>query len=345
MVTRILYDEEKNQYNKLIKHPVQTWEWGDFQISQGHKVVRLGVFDNRKMISAYSVSFHSLPKVGYTIGTILRGPSVDSEMIINVRKIAVDLKAIFVKFEPDVYQKTFDVNYHPTTISVNMDYPGLKISPKVAFYPYSFVVDLTKPEDTLLSLMHPKTRYNIKIANRYDVKVEEKTTDAGFEIYLKLLFDTTRRQGFYLHSEKYHRDLWSILKKTSIPHIMLASYQGQVLSAFMLFSLKDKLFYPYGASLDIKREVMAPTLLMWECIKFGKSQKLKSFDMWGSLGPEAKEIDQGYGFHRFKQGYGGQLVQFVGTYDLVINENLYKVYNLIDQYRWKFLRFKSKILR
>jgi len=345
MITRILYDEEKQDYDRVVIHPLQTWAWGDFQISQGHRVYRLGVFDNNKIISAYSVSFHALPKVNKTIGTILRGPVVDQEMITNIQKIALDEKAIFVKFEPDVIQKTYNANNEPNNHLVDMDFPNLKISPKVAFYPYSYVVDLTSSEEDLLASMHSKTRYNIKIANRYGVKVEENTTDSGFEIYLKLLFDTTRRQGFYLHSENYHRQLWKTLKDTGIPHIMLASHQGEVISAFMLFTLKDKLFYPYGASLDVHREVMAPTLLMWECVKYGKNLGLKKFDMWGSLGPDARESEQGYGFHRFKQGFGGQLVQFVGTYDLVIDHQAYQLYNLVDKYRWKLLRLKAKLFR
>ena len=61
MITRILYNEEKNDYNKVVKHPLQTWEWGDFQILQGHKVYRLGIFDNNKMVSGYSISFHCTP--------------------------------------------------------------------------------------------------------------------------------------------------------------------------------------------------------------------------------------------------------------------------------------------
>lgn len=345
MITRILYDEEKTEYNQLIKHPVQTWEWGDFQIGEGHKIYRLGVFDNNKMVSAYSISFHQIPHTEYSVGTILRGPDIDEEMLKNVRKIAIDEKAIFVKFEPDVYQKTFDVNNNPTTLTGNLSFSNLEISPKVAFYPYSYVVDLTKSEDDLLAAMHSKTRYNIRIANRYGVKVYEKTDDAGFKTYLDLLFETTKRQGFYLHSRSYHENLWKTLKPTSMVHIMFSEYQGQVLSAFMLFTLKDKLFYPYGSSKFEHKEVMAQNLLMWEVIKFGKSLKLKKFDMWGSLGPDAKEGDNGYGFHRFKQGYGGQLVQFVGTYDLVVNPQLYKLYNLVDKYRWQLLHFKASLFR
>lgn len=345
MITRILYNEEKDQYSQVIHHPVQTWEWSDFQTSEGHKVYRLGVFENNKIVSAYSVSFHQLPRLNYSIGTILRGPKIDQEMIDNIKKIALDENAIFVKIEPDIYQKTFDDNHNPTLHQIDMKFENLVISPKVAFYPYSYIIDLTLSEEELLARLHTKTRYNIKVANHHGVKVEEKTNDEGFEIYLKLLFDTTKRQGFYLHTESYHRHLWEMLKTTTIPHIMLASYQDKIVAAFMLFALKDKLFYPYGASLDVHRQTMAPNLLMWESIKLGKSLKLKSFDMWGSLGPDALETDTGYGFHRFKQGYGGQLVQFIGTYDLVINQNLYKIYNIVDKYRWKLLHLKSRLFR
>ena len=48
MITRILYNEEKATYDKAVRHPVQTWAWGDFQISQGHRIYRLGIFDQKK---------------------------------------------------------------------------------------------------------------------------------------------------------------------------------------------------------------------------------------------------------------------------------------------------------
>ena len=335
MSIKLLTDKDQKNYNSVVIHPVQTWDWGEFQKSQGHTIFRFGVFDSKdKIKTAFTVSFHKIPKTKYSIGTILRGPNITEEILKTVRKIAQDQNAIFVKFEPDV-SKT----------EASMNFPNLVVSPKVAFYPHTFKVDLTKTEEELLVNMHPKTRYNVRVANRYGVEVKEVTNDKGFEIYLKLLFDTTKRQGFYLHSQKYHRDLWKILKETDIPHIMLASYQGKVLSAFMLFKLKDQLFYPYGASLDINREVMAPTLMMWESIKLGQKMKCTTFDMWGCLGPDATEGENGFGFHRFKQGFNGQPFEYVGTYDFVINPILYKLYNSIDKLRWKFLRLKAKITK
>jgi lipid II:glycine glycyltransferase (peptidoglycan interpeptide bridge formation enzyme) len=346
MTTKILTIKDKEKYNSKISHPVQTWEWGDFQISQGHTVYRFGVFDDQdKIKSAYSISFHKIPKTKFSIGTILRGPEITDETIKNITEIAKKENAVFVKFEPNVVYKNFDNSGNETILSSKPQFSHLEKSPKVAFYPNNYLIDLTKTENQLLESMHSKTRYNIRVANRYGVEAKEETNDKGFEIYLKLLLDTTKRQGFYLHTEKYHRDLWKTLKDTGMIHIMLASYQKQTLSAFMIFNIKDKLFYPYGASLDLNRQVMAPTLLMWEVIKLGQKLKCKSFDMWGCLGPRAKENENGYGFHRFKQGYGGQLVEYVGTYDLVINPLLYKTYNSVDKIRWKLLRFKASILR
>ena len=346
MITRILYNEEKDAYSKVVTHPVQTWEWGTFQESQGHKVYRLGIFDQEKMVSGYSLSFHKIPHTNFSIGTILRGPEIDNDLIKNVKKIAETENALFVKMEPDIIEKVYDNKCQLIkNKTIILNFPNLVVSPKVAFYPHSFIIDLTLSEDELLANLSPKTRYNIKVANRHGVTITHSTSDQDFETYLKLLFDTTKRQGFYLHSQNYHRQLWKTLKSTGMAEIFLATYQDQVLAAFMVFKLKDRLFYPYGASLDTHREVMAPTLLMWELIKYGQSLGLKSFDTWGCLGPDAHEGENGFGFHRFKQGYGGNLVQFVGTYDLVINSRLYQLYNFIDKYRWKLLRLKASIFR
>ena len=78
---------------------------------------------------------------------------------------------------------------------------------------------------------------------------------------------------------------------------------------------------------------MAPHLLMWEVIKFGKSHGAKKFDMWGSLPAGYSETDPWSGFTRFKEGFGSRFVQFVGSYDLVIDSIMYPIYNLAYRVR------------
>jgi lipid II:glycine glycyltransferase (peptidoglycan interpeptide bridge formation enzyme) len=193
--------------------------------------------------------------------------------------------------------------------------------------------------------MNQKTRYNLRLAQKKGVEIIEANDEKSFKEYLKLMKETTQRQHFFAHTEKYHMQMWETLKKNDnssdlSAHLLLAKYNNQTLAAWVLFVLNDTLYYPYGASSSKNREVMASNLLMWEAIKFGKKLGLKYFDMWGALGPDANPKDPWFGFHKFKQGYNPRPVEYVGSFDLVINPKLYFIFKIVDKLRWIFLKIK-----
>ena len=200
---------------------------------------------------------------------------------------------------------------------------GLKLAARPLFTKYTFILDLTKSEEELLKNMHSKARYNIRVAQRYGVEVGEDNSSVAFEEYLRLMKETTVRQKFYAHTREYHKKMWKILSPKKMARLFIAKYKGQVLTAWILFVFKDTLYYPYGASSSLLREVMASNLMMWEAIRFGKKLGLKKFDMWGALGPNPDPKDPWFGFHSFKEKYGPRHVEFIGSYDLVINSPLY----------------------
>ena len=139
--------------------------------------------------------------------------------------------------------------------------------------------------------------------------------------------------------------MWQMLKPTGMMHIFRATYQGKTLVAWIVFVHQNTLYYPYGASSTEFRDLMASNLMMWRVIQFGKSQGCKTFDMWGSLGPDPDPSDLWYGFHKFKEGYGGVLTEFMGSYDLVVNPPLYQIYKILEEWRWKILRFLARLKR
>ena len=101
------------------------------------------------------------------------------------------------------------------------------------------------------------------------------------------------------------------------------------------------LYYPYGASASEHREVMASNLMLWEAMRWGKTYGAKLFDLWGTPGPDPTPTDSYYGFHRFKLGYGPKLIEFVGTYDLVLKPVYYQLFNLVDRLRWIVMKLKT----
>lgn len=215
---------------------------------------------------------------------------------------------------------------------------GLKKSKKPLFTKWNFLIDLNKSEEQLLAAMHPKTRYNIKVAQKYGVEAKASIEEIDFDTYLKLYFETTKRQKYFGHTQEYHKLVWESLSTQNMAQVMIARYRDKPLVAWMLFNFKDTLYYPYGGSSIEHKEVMASNLIAWEAIRLGKKMKLKAFDMWGALSPKATQKDPWYGFHRFKAGYGPLHVEYVGTYDLILKNAMYKSMNIADRMRWTMLR-------
>jgi len=333
MLVREVQESEKEQFDNLATHPLQSWAWGDFRKKTGHKVIRLGVFEGKKLKAGWQLTVHPLPKTPYSILYFPKGPKPDQIMIKALKDLGQKEKAIMVKMEPNVKDD-------PKTAAFLLK-NDCQVG-KPLFTKYTFQLNLQKDLDQIMADMKPKTRYNIRLSNKHEVKIIEDNSDQAFDLYLKLLGETTRRQNFYAHSSDYHRKMWESIKPTGMAHLFLAKYQKEFLGAYIFFVFNNVLYYPYGASSRKQRKVMPLYALFWQAIQFGQQQKCHTFDMWGSLGENPDQNDPWYGFHHFKEGFGGDLIKFLGTYDLVINPWLYQLYNVADKVRWKILRLKGQ---
>ena len=337
-VIREAKETEKDIFNRAARHPLQSWEWGEFRKQTGVALTRLVEERDGKIRNVYQITWHRIPKTPFCIGYCPKSALPSAEALKSIEKEAQKRRIIFVKFEPSE-KAGGEITEKIKALQKGADFR----EGKALFTKYSLWLDLTLSEEELLAKMHPKTRYNVRLAQKKGVEVIEDPD--GFEDYWRLTEETTRRQGFYSHTKNYHRKMWKEMHDSGMGHLLKAVYQGEVLTTWILFVLNGVLYYPYGASSSTQREVMASNLMMWEAIRLGKKHKCGLFDMWGSLGPEPDEKDPWYGFHRFKQGYGPELIEFVGTYDLVVNPGLYRVYGALDKVRWALLKIAARIKR
>lgn len=331
---KVLGPTDKDSYNKIVSHIIQSWEWGDFRQKTGVDVVRLGRFEGKKLVEGLQITFHKIPHLPYYVGYCPKSGLPSKEILEVAAKIAREKKAILIKFEPNLENTGQDEAKKLISL-------GLRPSPKSVFANYTFVVDLSPSEEELLSLMHPKTRYNIRVAERHGVIVEEKNDKDSFKEFLKLQNQTASRNKFFVHPESYYLKMWEVLSKSDLVSLLVASLKKEVLTAWVIFKFKDTAYYPYGGSSLAHREAMASNLITWEALRFAKKNNFKIFDMWGAVAPGTPQSDPWYGFHRFKEGYGGRLVSFVGAYDLVINPKLYKIFIASDKLRWFILRLSK----
>ncbi len=341
MFIRSITSEEKSSYNSVVLHPLQSWEWGEFKKKTGLIIERVGIFEKSKLVKALQVTFHPVPFLNKNVGYFPKGSMPDTIQLSVLKDLAKKNNAIFIKLEPNIAQKVGVQSAHKNITQFLFDnncVPG-----KPLFTKYTFQLDLTRPEEILFKNLASKTRYNVNLAYKKGVRIFENTSAEGMNQYIEILKETTKRQGFYAHSPKYFQDMWDELGASGNMRIFNAVYEDKILTSWIIFIFNGVIYYPYGSSRSENRDVMANNLMMWEMIKFGKKEKCHTFDMWGSLGPEPDKKHSWYGFHKFKQGYGGDLVEFLGTYDYVIDMPMYKLFTIIDNIRWKILKLRTKL--
>jgi lipid II:glycine glycyltransferase (peptidoglycan interpeptide bridge formation enzyme) len=298
-------------------HPLQTKEWADFRKEWGNEIIetKYGI-----------ITAHKIPFIDFKIGIFEKGPSPTAKMLQDLKSIGEKNNLIFIKLEPNTKKEEA-----LTKILLNSG----AIKGRRLFTPTTFWINLKKSEGDLLKSFSSKTRYNIRLSQKHGVKVKIDNSDTAFEKYLELTAETNKRQGFYSHTPRYHRLMWKHLKN-KIAHLMVATYKGEIVSAWILFAHDGFLYYPYGASTDKHKEVMANNLMMWGAIKFGKKMKLSTFDLWGR--------EEGKGFTKFKEGYNPTVIEFIGSWDLIINRPLYYLYRYAENLRWFLLRLKSRFI-
>jgi lipid II:glycine glycyltransferase (peptidoglycan interpeptide bridge formation enzyme) len=349
MIIREVRPEERQAFNQAVRHPLQSWEWGEFREKTGVVPVRLGRFEGSQLIDGWQITFHKLPKVAFTAGYLPKCSLPDAQVLAALKEIGRQHQALFIKLEPNVGQPLGQAGLpyqesssgHKQIKRFLLDHSCVYGRP--LFTKYTFQIDLTLSEEELLGRMKQKTRYNIGLAHRKGVTISEDSSETAFREHLDLTFQTTKRQGFYAHDRRYHTDMWQTLRPAGVAHLLKASWQGKTLVTWIVFIFQDTLYYPYGASSSQYREVMASNLMMWEAIRFGKHLHLKTFDLWGSLGPEADPKDPWFGFHHFKEGFGPTLIEFVGTFDYVLDPPKYQVYRALENLRWKWLRLRARL--
>lgn len=196
-------------------------------------------------------------------------------------------------------------------------------------------LDISLPEEEMFSQMKQKTRYNIRLAEKKGIKVQiltqKEAMEENFEIFYKLLRETAKKDRFYLHSKERYKKIIETFseKQKETPDakvaLLLAKYKEEPLATLMLLIFGDQVVYLYGGSAIQKRNLMTNHLIQWKAIKEAKRRNCMIYN-FGAIALD--ETQNWYGMTRFKKGFGGKEVEYIGTYDLIFEPAWYIIYKL-----------------
>lgn len=299
----------------MFQHVVQSPEWGEFKTAFGTPAVRVGGVQYTK---------HKLP---FTNLCYAYCPKVDP-FGIEWEPLTASLE------ENNCFAINFDVPYvqkgTPEASKAREIFesrPQITRSPKNTFTKYNILLDISVPEEELLMNMHTKHRYNARKAEKEGVKVRQARDSKDFELFYGLLEETGKRQKFLNHPKEYYSKIWEMFYPKNMAHILIAEHEKEPLAAWMLFTHDNVLYYPYGGSSDTKRNLFASNLIGWEAIKLGREHGCTLFDMWGACKDPNDKNDKEWGFTNFKIRFGGKHIEYMDSYDYVLNNPAYMFFN------------------
>lgn len=196
---------------------------------------------------------------------------------------------------------------------------GFHISSRTDFSTFNpklvYQLDLTGlDEETVFGLFHPKTRYNIQLAQRHGVTVREGAAD-DLPMFHLMMVQTAERDGFTPRSGRYYARLLAAMPENA--RLLLAEWEGQTIAGAIRVTMGQKTWFLYGCS-DLEHRTVHPNeLLQWEMIRGAIADGSRVYDLRGVEGYPC-EANPHYGLHRFKQGFHAALREYVGQMDLVL---------------------------
>jgi lipid II:glycine glycyltransferase (peptidoglycan interpeptide bridge formation enzyme) len=280
--------------------------------------------------------------VGFSFAYIPWGPQLpDNFAVENKAKVLSELAK---KLKPLLAPKTVFIRFDPPwPVSDNEDLlsAGLKRASATVQAPDTVHIDLTPSSEDILAQMKSKWRYNISLSEKKEVKI--KSVDIReLDIFYSLLKETAERDGIAVHSFDYYKTLFEICsaKKNMQIRLYTAVHEKDNLAAIMVLFFGTCATYLYGASSNIKRNLMAPYALQWKAMQDAKAEGCKEYDLFG-IPPDDNPDHPMAGLYRFKTGFGGQIIHRPASRDYPYKTLLYKCFNLAEAFR-KMIRDNRK---
>ncbi|MBN2306884.1 peptidoglycan bridge formation glycyltransferase FemA/FemB family protein [Candidatus Peregrinibacteria bacterium] len=296
-------DWSNYKYRSLWQHPL----WDTFMQSIGRKTWRFensgarAIVIKRKM--PLKLCWLEVPR-----GPLFSDQKSLQKLLESIRRTAETEKAIFIRLSSykklplDLPETNFD--RHPQT---------------------SLIIDLSLSEEEILAQMKQKGRYNIKLAEKHDVKVE---VSEDIDTFYHLLKKTSERDDFGIHEKEYYEKLLATMGDKA--QLLMARYEDRVVAGGIFVYLDEWGIYYYGAFDHYYRKIMASYMVQWEAIKEAKKRGCKYYDFLG-IAPEGAVSHPWLGVTKFKSKFGGKIVDYPKAKDLILRPFWYFLYNLVKK--------------
>ncbi|HSD99026.1 MAG TPA: peptidoglycan bridge formation glycyltransferase FemA/FemB family protein [Patescibacteria group bacterium] len=300
----------------------QTWNWGDVQKKLGNQIIRLGLFDNAKLIGIASVSFIYAKRGTYL--HLRHGP-----VFLDWKKNYV---TFFLNFLENIAKKE-----HASFIRLS---PLLSEEKSGKLFPLKkfknaqihamdaevcWVLSLKESEEDILKNMRKSHRYLIKKSQTSGVIIERTKDVSRMKMFLPLYTKLAHRKHFVAHHGI--EEEFDVFSQDNQALLFLAYYEKRLIAGALIDFVDDMAIYRHSASDEQYKHIPAMYLLQWEVIKEAKKRRMSYYNFWG-IAPTDNPKHPWRGLSLFKTGFGGERKEFAHAKDDILSVGYWKVYLL-----------------
>lgn len=275
---------------------LQSWAWGEVQARSGWRVERL------QLPSGALASVQLQGRSPLERAYVPRGPVPATEAsLTDLARWAKERGLSRLRVEPEAGPELAPI------------LTGLGFRPSPQVQPtYTMVVKLGDEEETLASF-NRGTRYNIRLAAKRGVTVEEGADGAEMA---RQAAASASRQKIRLPPESYYGLLLELLPWC---RTYVARVEGEAIAAMLVIHHDGRGYYMFSGANGEHRELKPVYAAKWEAIRAAIRDGCRDYDLWG-VPPGPDRTHPWYGLWEFKSGFNGELVEYVGCWDLVLGE-------------------------
>lgn len=302
----------------------QSLEWANVKSDKWNQEI-VYIEENSKIKAAMVVLIR---KIGaFSIMYAPRGPVCDisdvnlvNELVDNCNKIAKKYRAFVLKMDPAIeYNKQLENKYKKKYKVKNKVNDILELMTPIK----SMVLSLNgKNIVQIFDAFKPKTKYNIRLANKKGVIVRFSNREEDLKKFYNLMIITGKRDKIAIRSYQYYKNIMDSFGINA--RIYLAEYNNEPLSAAIAILYGKTVTYLYGASSNEKRNLMPNYLMQLNMIEWAINSGCLKYDFGGIFNTTMDN-----GLYRFKAGFCGEkgCITYIGEIDKVYKRLYYLIYN------------------
>ncbi|MCI8777786.1 MAG: aminoacyltransferase [Bacilli bacterium] len=212
-------------------------------------------------------------------------------------------------------------------------------------YRWSFYLKIDKSLDDIIVDMDKRCRRSLKKAQNYPL-ITKEVNRQNIEEFKKIMEHTCKRHNCFDRTIEYYQKIKETFNDTAVLLIVYLDKEKYLsdfkedklynkiknrneklipLSAGVFIYDKYYMHYVYGGTYKEYMPLMAQYKLQFDMIKYAKDKKLPFYDFGGISGNFVLG-SKDYGVYEFKRGFGGNVIEYIGEFDFVVNRLFYSIY-------------------